>query len=88
MIIFYFLEPRIGFEPTTYSLPWSCSTTELSGHNYYPGTNKLSGAEGGIRTPEGVKPSDLQSDEFGRFATSALSLFYNKIDFDLKIPYK
>jgi hypothetical protein len=25
-----FLEPRLGFEPKTPSLPWKCSTTELS----------------------------------------------------------
>ena len=29
------------------------------------------GAGGGIRTPEGVKPADLQSAAFGRFATPA-----------------
>ena len=26
------LEPLVGFEPTTYSLPWSCSTAELHRH--------------------------------------------------------
>ena len=29
------------------------------------------GAGGGIRTPEGIKPFDLQSNAFGRFATPA-----------------
>lgn len=29
------------------------------------------GAGGGIRTPEGMKPFDLQSNAFGRFATPA-----------------
>ena len=35
MELFPFLlkfEPESGFEPLTYSLPWSCSTTELLGH--------------------------------------------------------
>ena len=26
------MEPRSGFEPETPSLPWKCSTTELSRH--------------------------------------------------------
>ena len=25
-------EPTVGIEPTTYSLPWSCSATELRWH--------------------------------------------------------
>ena len=37
------LEPRLGFEPRTPSLPWKCSTTELSRH----------GAGSRIRTYEG-----------------------------------
>ena len=37
-------------------------------------------AEGGIRTPEGVKPSGLQPDAFGRFATSALIYSIIKTD--------
>ena len=27
-------EPLVGIEPTTYSLPWSCSTTELQRHSF------------------------------------------------------
>ena len=26
------MEPERGIEPLTYSLPWSCSTSELPGH--------------------------------------------------------
>ena len=35
-----------GLEPATYSLPWSCSTTELH--------RQIRGGQGGICTPEGV----------------------------------
>ncbi len=40
------LEPRLGFEPKTPSLPWKCSTTELSRHD---------GAGWRIRTSELVR---------------------------------
>ena len=33
----------------------------------------MHGARGGIRTPEGMKPADLQSAAFDRFATLAES---------------
>lgn len=111
------MEPTSGFEPLTYSLPWSCSASELRGQMVlregwsrrdakniafvfkllqYFGARPLvnltvdgfkipyqyqlftsasgtqaAGAEGGIRTPEGIEPSDLQSDAFDHFATSA-----------------
>lgn len=48
-------------QPTVYktvALP-----VELRGHK--------NGAGGGIRTPEGIKPTDLQSVAFDRFATPA-----------------
>ena len=32
----HILEPRLGFEPRTPSLPWKCSTTELSRQNTCP----------------------------------------------------
>lgn len=52
-------KPSLGFEPRTYSLQNCCSAIELGRRNGW----------GRIRTCEGIKPSDLQSDAFGRFAT-------------------
>lgn len=54
-----FVEPLIGIEPMTYSLPWSCSTNWAT----------TAGGQDRIRTYEGIEPTDLQSVAFDRFAT-------------------
>src|SRR5687767_1687642 len=51
----------MGFEPTTSCLEGRNSTAELHPHPVTDTRDPLSGRRG-IRTPEGVKPSDLQSD--------------------------
>ena len=58
------MEPRLGFEPRTPSLPWKCSTTELSRHN----TKMVLGE--GFEPPK-AEPADLQSAVFDRFTIPA-----------------
>lgn len=60
------LEPTGGIEPPTYSLPWSCSTSELRGRVGYGG-----GAGGRIRTYVATWAPDLQSGAIDRSATPA-----------------
>ena len=63
------LEPRLGFEPRTPSLPWKCSTTELS---------RLVVVQGVGFEPTNSERADLQSAVFDRFTNPAWSAFVVK----------
>ena len=56
------LEPKEGFEPTTYGLQNRCSTPELFRRIKNGGWSR-------IRTYEGARPPDLQSGPFDHFGT-------------------
>ncbi len=61
----------------------TCPTVYIAFHN--------NGAGGGIRTPEGIKPTDLQSVAFDRFATPAYLLVEPKPRIELgtsSLPWK
>ena|SRR3989344_216353 len=71
-MVFLPYEPMIGFEPMTYSLPWSCSTAELHWHL----KNQWAGRDSNPRRP---KPADLQSAPFDRFGTYPILFRINYI---------
>ena len=64
------LEPRPGFEPGTYSLPWSCSATELSRHAGGRG-DLCVGRDSNPRSPKAL---GLQPSAIDRSATHAYSI--------------
>ena len=66
--ILHFHEPERGVEPPTYSLPWSCSASELPGQKIR--NQKIVGWEG--FAPPKAEPPDLQSGPFDYFGTNPI----------------
>ena len=65
-------ERAMGFEPTTSCLEGRSSTVELHPHRNRPACHSSPSSpsgQGGIRTPVGRKPPDLQSGAIDRSAT-------------------
>ena len=63
-LLFFSLEPGRGFEPPTYSLRKSCSTTELSGRKKFALASRKNCSTSELRRPERARRLELPTSSY------------------------